>query len=258
MSFHFPLARWAGPALIGVVGMILLASQAQTMPTGGGAAPPALPDHYFPADGMDVVTMDEAASLVEPPPNSRPVQFPLIREEYGYPAYEAPARLPAPSRGGYPMVEGTNQPPYKMPWMTAKPPAPTPQAGMALGTEYQRALALPGNPAALSIEGRKRFRRMLREARSKSYAFTGRLMKERDALEVLYENDPYPEPEEVGEIYGRIFAVQREMVEDRVRRTNALRELFQRYRPRAREPQPASDPAPGEEPDLPTPTSDPS
>ena len=256
MSFHFPLARRAGPVLVGAL-LLVFQAQAQTMSAGGGA-PPVLPDRYFPGGsappvgGIGVTPMDEAASLVEPPPNSLPVQFPLIQEEYGYPVHESPA-----SSRGYPQAAGTGQRPYVMPRMTAQPPVQTPRAGAVPGlVDYRR--PLPGNPAALSVEGQKQFRRMLREARSRTYAFTGRLMKERDALEVLYENNPYPEAEAVGAIYGRIFAVQREMVEDRVRRTNALRKLFQRYRLKARQPQPAVDSTSGGDPVQTTAPPDPS
>ena len=203
MSLFPTLMRWARPALA----LALLAAPVSANP----------------------IPMNEAASPAKRPANGLPMQFPPIRERYA----------PSSGREGYansgganaarPAWPGANPPPRSMPWSNAGPPIRPQRAGTP---HHQKAQGLPGNPATLSEADRAQFRRLMREARHARHAFTGRLMRERDALEALYERNPRPTPEAVGAIYGRIFAVQREMVEDRVRRANALYDLFQQRTPK--------------------------
>ncbi|MGB0721729.1 MAG: hypothetical protein ACPGU7_04960 [Gammaproteobacteria bacterium] len=82
-------------------------------------------------------------------------------------------------------------------------------------------------PVALSDADRQELRAIQRESRRVEHELVGRLMVERDALEELYERNPRPEPRSVGDIYARMFAVQREMIEHQVSISNRIDALYE-------------------------------
>ena len=110
----------------------------------------------------------------------------------------------------------------------------------------------PGDPSKLSEQARTQFRQLIREARRREHRFTGRLMEGHDALEALYEKNPHPSSQEVGEIYGRIFTVQREMIEDRVRLSNQIHALFTKHPSQKQATEPSNDEPPKERPSAQT------
>ena len=180
----------------------------------------------------------------QPPSGHLPVQFPRLQEPRGIGRQAGgwnPAHQPH-SFHAYPIS----------PWGEA---IPTPYRSWGPGSQYRpvqptaianprQAFRPPGDPSTLPKQARTKFRQLIREARRREHRFTGRLMEGHDALEALYEKTPHPNSREVGEIYGRIFAVQREMIEDRVRLSNQIHALF-KIHPSQR---PATEPSDGKLP----------
>ena len=211
-----PWSRRAAALLIGAfIASVTWPLAAQTLAVADLPPPPPY--------ALDVAPPMNAAGPIEPAPPSLPVQFPPIREAYDADSRAAPRPFPTQAQRSAPPGDLESHPRTASPH--ARPLRPMPPRGGAQD--------LPGDPAALSKADRQRLREMRRNARREDHAFTGRLMQERDALETLYEAHPRPTPEAVGAIYGRIFAIQREMIEARVRRANALYDLFHSEKPKA-------------------------
>ncbi len=77
------------------------------------------------------------------------------------------------------------------------------------------------NPAQSGL-----LQRAFRKARLQYHALGGQMLRAQDALEDVFAMDS-PVPEKVGKAYGKLFDIQRQMIELRVRLSNRVREIRQ-------------------------------
>ncbi len=77
----------------------------------------------------------------------------------------------------------------------------------------------------LSEQQQKQIRDIHRSQRDKNWDRMGEIVNRRDKLQELYASDT-PDPKAIGNVYGEIFDIKRQMIEDAVEARNQARNVL--------------------------------